>query len=165
VWVKKFRSVLLATLVRQPATHELRVTCHSPIDGQRLSAGHSDFLRRLRRATGCEYWQISEWAQGKRHVHVLVRAEEKVSPRLIRELWHKALPGMRLGHHAGRVRDQVAIAMYLTKFVESPPASFSGRLFSSSREFFHKPLTQLMKEKTRPIVLSSEMVQPKAGTR
>ena len=149
VWKRRFQSVLISTLNRHPVTHVIRVSCHNPIDDRVLSKAHSDLLRRLRRTTDCDYWAINEWSGGKRHLHALTRAKGDVPSGLIGELWNRALPGRKLTYYADRVRDQVAIAMYLSKFEEAPPDAFSGRLFSSSREFFPKSVTELMKEKTR----------------
>jgi hypothetical protein len=148
--VKKFRTVLAATLARDPATFELRVSCHSEIDDRLLSAAHSGFLRRLRRKTGCEYFWINEWSIGCRHLHVLARADEEVPSRLVGEMWRKALPNRNLTYHAAPIRDQLLIATYLAKLEETPPEGFVGRLFSSSRGFLPKSVTELMRERTRP---------------
>jgi hypothetical protein len=129
---------LIVELQLRPAQDHIRLTCHTQIGDRELSAGQSDFWQRLRRKPAIEYFAINEWHDGQRHVHALARHDGAIDSDLIGRLWRQVLPGHRLSHSCAPIRDQAAISRYILKLAESPPPTFGGRLYSSSRGFLNE---------------------------
>jgi hypothetical protein len=140
-WSRRMCRRLSDELRSRPARFHVRLTCHSRISDRELSRGHSRFWSRLRRATKCEYFAVNEWSSGRRHVHAVVRSVTVFSSAVVGRLWSLSLPGHVLSHHSGPIRSQDRLAAYILKLAESPPATFAGRLFSTSRGFFHEAAT------------------------
>jgi len=123
----------------------MRLTVEGDADDKELSKAISKFFRLLRRELDCEcdYFAIAEWADGQRHLHILVRVPEgvRIPTKLVGELWARSVPRRRTTHYSARVENQTAIAKYVAKDlknwkVELPPETFRGRLFSNSIGFF-----------------------------
>jgi hypothetical protein len=143
-----------------PPTHEVRVTVLGLISDRDLSLAISSFLRRLRYrlktlGSGLEYFAVNEWSEGNRHVHILVRADADVTPRLIGALWAKTLPGLLFHHHCAPVRNPGGIANYVVKHLkdgskkELAPSTFKRRLITYSRRFFTRPVAVLWEQQLR----------------
>jgi hypothetical protein len=136
-----------------PPTHFVRVTVLGRIMPQELTRCVRGFLRRLR-WRGCEYLAVSEWSEGQRHHHILVRTEGELTAAVVAELWKASCPGARVTSYCRQVRSAEATARYIVKDVkdgskkEIPPEEFGGRLFSSSKHFLTAPLNVI----TRAVV-------------
>jgi hypothetical protein len=134
-----------------PPTHFVRVTMLDPMAPKELTRRVRNFLRRLRRH-GCEYFALNEWRQGKRHHHVLVRTAGELTRTIVVALWRASCQGAKGTSYCQPLRNPDGAARYVAKDLrdrskkEIPPAEFGGRLFSSSKQFFTKPLKVLMKE-------------------
>lgn len=156
-WAKKLALCLRRSFEVLPPTHEVRVTVFGVISDRDLSLAIGRFMRRLRywlrtRGSGSEYLIVNEWSEGHRHTHTLLRAEANLTPRTIRELWTKTLPGMPFTHHCAPVANPVGLANYVVKHLkdgakkELAPESFRGRIYSYSKGFFTKPVAALWEE-------------------
>jgi hypothetical protein len=133
-----------------PPTHFVRVTVLDPMKPKELTRCVGKFLRRLRRR-GCEYLSVSEWREGQRHHHVLVRADGGLTSGVVSKLWRASCPGARVTSYCRPVSNAEGSARYAVKDVkdgskkELPPAEFGGRLFSSSKRFLAEPLKVLVR--------------------
>jgi hypothetical protein len=135
----------------------VRVTVLAAIKDQELTAAIGRFLRKLRyrlKRAGftCEHLLVHEWHDGQRHEHILIRTGGEVTRELVRELWQKALPGVRFTCHAAAVINPAGLARYIVKDIrdngkkELPPEHFRGRVYSYSRDFFTKRVVELWRE-------------------
>jgi hypothetical protein len=121
----------------RPVTHHLRLSCLEGLPDRLLSHAHSAFFRRLRRSASLDYFRINEWAEGKRHLHAMIRLHDGRLPTShIGQLWRKSLPDQTLTHCWEPIADQFALSRYLTKLEELPPPGADVRLHSASRGFF-----------------------------
>ena len=133
-----------------PPTHFVRVAVLDPMRPKELTRCVRSFLRRLRRR-GCEYFAANEWREGRRHHHVLVRAEGNLTSAVVSELWCASCPGARVTSYCEPVRSVEAAVRYVVKDLrdgskkEVPPAEFGGKLFSYSKGFLSEPLKALMR--------------------
>jgi hypothetical protein len=134
-----------------PPNYHVRLTVLVPVADRELSAWLSKFFRRLRYRTRCEYLAVNEWADGRRHTHILLRTDQCLPAGLVRELWGRVCP-LPFTHQCARVRSPPAMARYVVKHIrddsrkELPPPTFTGRLWTYSRGFFSKAVRELWKE-------------------
>ena len=82
LWAKKMAAALRRSFESLPPTHFVRVTMLDPIKPRNLSLCLGKFLRRLRRRD-CEYFALNEWHEGRRHHHILVRTDGKLSSAVV----------------------------------------------------------------------------------
>lgn len=136
-WRMKMRKRLFESLNARPIRYEIRLTSKRVTDDKLLSAAHSRFFKSLRRQFALDYWSINEWSRGRRHLHAIIRVPGEIEHTLVADFWRQAILGENASSHIGAVRDQIAIATYLTKLEELPPQSFRGRLFNASRSFWN----------------------------
>ena len=133
-----------------PPTFFVRVRVMDPIEEKDLTAYVRRFLRRLRRRK-CEYFSVTEWHEGLRHHHILIRTDVDLSPAKVAELWQASCGNVRTSSYCRAVRSADATARYVVKDVkawwkkEVPPADFRGRLFSCSKRFLAQPLKAIMR--------------------
>jgi hypothetical protein len=81
------------------------VTVFALISDRDLSGAVGSFLHRLRYrlkglGSGLEYFVMNEWSDGHRHIHVLLRADADLTPRLIGALWKRTLPSIPFTHRS-----------------------------------------------------------------
>jgi hypothetical protein len=133
-----------------PPTHFLTLAVRDPMGAKELTGCVGRFLRRLR-WRGCEYLALNEWREGRRHHHVLVRAEGELKSALVAELWRASCGGARVRSYCEPVRGVEAAGRYVLKDVkdgrkkEVPPADFGGKLFSYSKHFLAEPMQVLLR--------------------
>ncbi len=150
LWAGRMSAALRRSFRVLPPTHFVRVTALDAVSVGELTRCVGRFLRRLRRR-GCEYFAASEWREGRRHHHVLVRADGDLTSAVVAELWRASCRGARVTSYCRRVASVEASARYVVKDVkdgskkEVPPAWFRGRLFSYSKGFLAEPLKVLMR--------------------
>ena len=150
-WARKVGTVLIRSFAELPPTDEARITVLGDASYREVSTGLGKFLRRLK-YRACEYLSLSEWKDRRRHMHIPLRTDRKLTPPDIRELWDKSLPNVRFSHHIGPVRCAAALANYLAKNLrddakkELVPDDFPGRSITYSRGFLAKPFAALWRE-------------------
>lgn len=133
-----------------PPTHEARISVSGPVDDKQLTAAHSRFLRKLR-GRGCEYLAVNEWKQGKRHLHILIRAAAEITAKEVGQWWQASLPpGARASSHCAPLRNVMGFIRYIFKDMrgggELPSSTFKGKIYTSSRRFLVRKLGVLWKE-------------------
>ena len=108
-------------------------------------------MRRRLSYRGVKFYWVLEWnKQGRRHWHLLLRAEAPLETEQIGEWWRKSLPareGVTGGHYCQPVRNADAVARYIVKDTirgrSLIPEGFRGRLFGYSKCFLARPLKDL----------------------
>src|SRR6516165_10545524 len=150
-WARRMSAALRLSFQELPPTFFVRVRVMDPIEEKDLTAYVRRFLRRLRRRK-CEYFSVTEWHEGLRHHHILIRTDVDLSPAKVAELWQASCGDVRTTSYCRPVRSAEATARYLVKDVkawwkkELPPAEFRGKLFTKSKHFLARPLKNLMRE-------------------
>ena len=148
-WARRMSAALRLSFQELPPTFFVRVRVMDPIEEKDLTAYVRRFLRRLRRRK-CEYFSVTEWHEGLRHHHILIRTDVDLSPAKVAELWQASCGDVRTTSYCRPVRSAEATARYLVKDVkawwkkELPPAGFHGKLFSYSKLFLAQPLKALV---------------------
>ena len=150
LWARRMSAALRRSVAVLPPTHFLTLAVLDPIGPKELTRCVGRVLRRLR-YRGCEYLCVSEWREGRRHHHVLVRIAGELTGVVVAGLWRASCPGVRARSYCRPVRSAEASVRYIVKDMkngskkEVPPAEFSGRLFSYSGHFLAEPLKVLMR--------------------
>jgi hypothetical protein len=97
-----------------------------------------------------EWLWISEWRDGQRHIHVLLRTSRGLPRGVVQKDLAKVGP---YRCSCKRVRNVPGVARYIVKDLKNPekkaeiaPAGFQGRLFSASRGFLTAPLKDLWRQ-------------------
>ena len=106
------------------------------------------FLQALvRRVSDLEYCRVSEWRNGIRHDHLLLRVARLLGA-WVREA--KSLAGVRVA--VRRVRNVIGACYYIVKHTRRPdrrpeqqPSGYRGRIVSFSRNYLIVPFKQLWK--------------------
>jgi hypothetical protein len=150
-WARRWAWVQLRSYREKPPTHKVRLTVPSTVSDRELTASVQKFCRRLTRR-GFEFFAVNEWARGRRHHHLLVRAAGQLTPATVGEWWRASCPRWKTSHYCQPVEDAAAVARYVVKFLrddtkkELPPRDFRGRLLSYSKGYFVRPQAELWKE-------------------
>ena len=104
-------------------------------------------LRYRRRGRDLEYLRVNEWRHGVQHTHLLLRVAD-----LSRDHVRGAAENAGLAATLSKVRNVEGIARYIVKDVrrtdgraELAPASFKGKLYTTTRNFLSAPMGELWK--------------------
>jgi len=104
-------------------------------------------LRYRRRGKALEYLRVNEWRHGVQHTHLLLRVAD-----LSREHVRGAAENARLATTLSKIRSEEGVARYIVKDVrrteeraELAPASFKGKLYTTTRNFLSAPMDRLWK--------------------
>jgi hypothetical protein len=116
-----------------------------PITDAELTKCMGRFFGRLTRR-GHKYLAVNHF-EVRRHHHILVRANGRLTRRIVRELWEASCPGRRFTHYCTRVKDVVRVARYVVRDIraggELAPEGFRGRLILKSHGFLAAPAKTL----------------------
>jgi hypothetical protein len=149
-WADRINAIFQQSFRTLPPTHTACVSATGLTSAQ-LSAAHSKLYRRLR-ARATHYAGVQEWADGRRHLHLLLR-DRWLYHGLIQLLWLKSLPpgAVATAFYCEPIAHRTALAKYLVKHPdqqkpgECPPKFFRGHVISYSRGFLSAPAKVLWK--------------------